>query len=518
MTITSLNFLIFLVITTIACYVCPKKIRWVSLLIFSLAFFLLTSVSVCYYFLIGTAAAYLGGRWIREKCVTEKAKRAVLVGSIAVELAMLFLLKYINIIPNTVNGFGELFRVDLYFTSIHLIAPIGISYYTLSIWGYLVDVYRGTIEPEKNYLKFMLFACYYPCLVSGPFIRFGEMKEELFSSRELDWDNVFMGFHRVVYGLLKKMFIADTLAQFVNTIFADPGTYSGPMIVLGVAMYAVQIYCDFSGCMDIVLGASKLYGVKLPENFESPFYSRNLSEFWRRWHITLGLWGKDYIMYPLLKSEKFQKIGKRAKKRFGKKAGKKIPVILSIFVLWLFIGIWHGASYKYIFAAGILPWIYFSFSEVFSDTFKKWNEKFHLRTDTFSFHLFQSARTIALMLIIWLFALAPSFLRSGEIFRDLVSMPALQTIKSFVTEFVISDLTKREIWINLIKYGLLTLSFGGVALVDYLKYKGMNVGERFNKQALWFRYLVLFGMIFTVICFGVYGPGYHPADFIYGGF
>ncbi|MDD5924315.1 MAG: hypothetical protein PUC88_05970 [Clostridia bacterium] len=515
MTITSLYFFIFLIITTIVYYLCPKKYRWISLLVFSAAFFLLSSWEVSFYFVIGTIIAYVGARLIQEKCQTDKLKRIVLVISIACELFILFLLKYINIIPNTINGLGNLFSIDLHFATINLIAPIGISYYTLSLWGYMVDVYRTTTEAEKNYFKLALFACYYPSLISGPFVRYPEMKTEFFEVRSLDWDNIFMGFHRIVYGLLKKMFIADNLAVFVNVIFSDTEKYSGPFILVGVMIYAIQIYCDFSGCMDIIIGASTLYGVKLPENFDSPFFSKNLSEFWRRWHITLGLWGKDYIMYPLLKSAQFQKLGKKTKKMFGKNIGKKIPVILSILVLWAFIGVWHGASYKYIFAAGILPWIYFSFSELFSDLFRKANSKLNFRTDTFSFHLFQSARTILLMLIIWLFALSPSLMQSGEIFGNLFTIPSLQTIKDFIIENILGDLGIRQL---VAKYGLLVISMLSVTLVDYLKYKEINVGDRFNKQAFWFRYVILFAMIITTICFGVYGPGYNPADFIYGGF
>ena len=515
MSITSLYFFIFLIVTTLFYYICPKKYRWISLLTFSATFFLLISWAVLYYFIAGISVAYIGARLIQEKVSSNKSKQVVLVSCIAIEIALLFVLKYINIIPHTLNGFGELFNINLHFATINLIAPIGISYYTLSLWGYLVDVYRGTVEAEKNYFRLVLFACYYPCLVSGPFVRYPEMENELFEAHGLDWDNIFTGFHRIVYGLLKKVFVADTLASFVNVIFSDTARYSGPMIFFGVLLYAIQIYCDFSGCMDIVIGASKLYGVKLPENFESPFFSRNLSEFWRRWHITLGLWGRDYIMYPLLKSEKFQAIGKKAKKRFGKKLGKKIPLILSIFILWLFIGIWHGASYKYIFAAGILPWIYFSFSELFSDGFKALNEKLHFKTDSFLFHLFQSARTLFFMLIIWLFALAPSLMQSGSVLKNLVSMPSTQVVKSFLHDEIIGDLGRREI---VLKYGLLVLSVLGVLIVDYLKYKEINVAERFNKRSVLFRYAVLFTMIVTIVCFGVYGPGYNPADFIYGGF
>lgn len=515
MKITSLNFFVFLALTTLIFYLCPKKFRWVSLLAFSVVFFLLSSWSVFFYFLVGTLAAYVGARLIQEKCKTERQKRVILVTSISLNVFLLFLLKYINMIPNTINTFGNLFDLNLHFATINLIAPLGISYYTLSLWGYMVDVYRTTAQAEKNYLKLSLFACYYPCLVSGPVVRYPDMQKELFEPRGIDWDNIFMGFHRIVYGLLKKVFIADNLAALVNTIFPEPEVYSGLFILAGVMIYAVQIYCDFSGCMDIIIGASKLYGVKLPENFNSPFFSKNLSEFWRRWHITLGLWGKDYIMYPLLKSDAFQRLAAKSRKIFGKKTGKKIPVILSILVLWAFIGIWHGGSAKYIFAAGILPWIYFSLSELLSDFFKKVNTRFNSKASTFAFRLFQSARTIFLMLVIWLFALSSSLSQSIDVFRSLFTAPDVHAVSFFMEEVVLGNL---DLQATYIKYELLELSILGVTLVDYLKYKGMDVADRFNKQPVWFRYGVLFAMIITTIYFGVYGPGYNPVDFIYGGF
>ncbi|MBO4815848.1 MAG: MBOAT family protein [Clostridia bacterium] len=508
MKITSLNFFAFLGITALVYYIFPKRFRWISLLISSLFFFLLASYKVAFYFVIGVLISYIGALLIDKKCKTEKSKKIILISTIFCEMAGLFVLKYINIIPNTINGFGKLFNIDLNFANINLIAPIGISYYTLSIIAYVVDVYRTTIPAEKNIFKYTLYSCYYPCLISGPFIRYSEMKKEFFENECLDWNNIFKGFHRIVYGLLKKMVIADNVAILVKMIFEDISIFSGGYIILGLMLYALQIYCDFSGCMDIVIGASKLYGVKIPENFESPFFSKNLSEFWRRWHITLGLWGKDYIMYPLLKSEKFQKLGKATKKRFGKDIGKKIPVIISIFVLWLFIGIWHGASYKYIFAAGMLPWIYFSTSELLDKFIKKLTEKLHINTEKFSFHLFQSLRTLILMCIIWLFAISPTLLKSRNIIKNLFVVSNINLI-----EFL-----NKNIFNDVYKFMAIFFSIIGLTIVDYLKYKEKDVGEKFNSQGIIFRYLLLFGMISIILIFGVYGPGYNPADFIYGGF
>lgn len=514
MTITSLNFFIFLGITTLVYYLFPKKYRWISLLIFSLTFFSLASIEVAGYFLVGVVTIYVSARLISEKLTSPKTKKAAIVTALACNIAMLFLLKYINIIPNTINGFGNLFDIETHLGTINLIAPIGISYYTLSMISYLVDVYWTTIPAEKNFFKFMLFSCYYPCLISGPFIRYTQMKTEFFENGDLDWDNIFKGFHRIVYGLLKKMVIADNLAIIVNAIFADTDTYSGPFVVVGVVMYALQIYCDFSGCMDIVIGASRLYGVKLPENFQSPFFSRTLSEFWRRWHITLGSWGKDYIMYPLLKSEAFQKLNKKSKKKFGKKLGKKIPVFLSILILWVIIGIWHGASYKYIFAAGILPWIYLTSSELLETQFEQLRNKLKINAESKVFHVFQSLRTLFMMCIVWLFALAPSFTQSFALIGDIFKFDA-SVVKPFVSEVIFGDHTLSAV---LVQWAAIAVAMIGVAVVDYLKYKEVNVADKFNKMNFVLRFVLLFAMIGITLMFGVYGPGFVPADFIYGGF
>lgn len=503
MSITSLKFFAFLIASIILYYIFPKKHRWSMLLVTSVAFFLLSGAHyLILYMLFGVIVTYIGTRLIDEKLKTEKAKKIVLfitIASIVIELATL---KYINFIPTTVNGFTQLFNIGFNLNTINLLAPLGISYYTLSLIGYTLDVYWTTSKAQKNFFKHMLFTCYYPILISGPFVRYEHMKKELFEPKKFDINNIIYGAQRIVYGLLKKMVIADQLAIVVNAIFSNYYEYSGVYIIFGVILYAIQIYADFSGCIDIVIGASRTYGVVLPENFESPFFSRNLSEFWRRWHISLGLWGKDYIMYPLLKSEKFQKLGNFCKKKLGKKIGKKIPTILSILILWIIIGIWHGASYKYIFAAGIIPWIYLTISELLSDVLKKGKEKIHIRTDNFSYRLFESLRTFALMCFVWLFALAPTFTSGFKVVRQIFNFASL------------------NLRLNLpqIPYAIIFFACIIVIVVDYLKYKNINVLEWFNKQGLIFRYIVIYSMLYLILIYGAYGEGYNPVDFIYGGF
>ncbi len=503
MGITTLNFFIFLLASIILYYLFPKKHRWMVLLAASLVFFLLSGAHyLILYMLFGIIVTYIGTRLIDEKLKSEKTKKITLFITIASIVIELVALRWINIIPTTVNSLSNLFNINFSLSTINLLAPLGISYYTLSLIGYTLDVYWTTSKAQKNIFKHALFTCYYPVMISGPIVRYEHMKKELFEPRKFSFNNVLFGVERIIYGLLKKMVIADQLAIVVNTIFGDYHQYSGLYIIFGAILYAVQLYMDFSGCIDIVIGASKTYGVVLPENFESPFFSRNLSEFWRRWHISLGLWGKDYIMYPLLKSEKFQKLGALCKEKFGKKIGKKIPTILSILILWLVIGIWHGASYKYIFAAGIIPWIYLTASELLTDTFKKVREKLHIKTDTMSYRIYESFRTFALMCVIWIFALAPSFLMGFDVLASIFGETNL-------------DL---RLQLPQIPYNAITLSTLLVFFVDYLKYKNVNVLEKFNQRNLVLKYIVIYTILYVILVYGAYGPGYNPVDFIYGGF
>ncbi len=502
MRITSIYFLIFLVFSVTIYYLFPKKYRFYWLLGSSLCFFFLSnSLFLFFYMLFGVVLSYIGAN-LMEKIKKEKSRKIILFIVLFCLFAELSILKYINIFPMTMNAIGGLFNLNLSFQTLNLLAPLGISYYTLSLTSYVVDVYRTTSKAEKNFFKHLLFVCYYPLLISGPVVRYNDMKEELFTPKKFSFQDIVFGSERILFGLMKKLVIADQIARLVQTIFSEYNQYTGFYLLLAVFLYAIQIYTDFSGCMDIVIGASRMYGVKLKENFDSPFFSRTLSEFWRRWHISLGTWGKDYIMYPLLKSSFFQKLNKKCRKIFGKKVGKKIPTILAILILWLFIGLWHGASYKYIFAAGVLPWIYLTVGEFVNPVIKNGVAKLNIKTDCFSYHLFQSLRTYFFMCIIWLVACAPSLKESITILKNI---------------FIPMNLSYREFLPQLSVLAIL-FALGIVMVVDYLNYKDIDVYEWFAKQNLLFRFVMVCFILSLILIYGAYGPGYNATDFIYGGF
>ena len=504
MIITSLNFLLFLAVSVLVFYLLPRRARWFALLAYSILFFCLAgNPGYVLYLILGVLSAYLGTCLLAKKqSARPRTRRTILFFTILPIFALLFIFKYLNIFPLTLNLFSRFFGAGVEFGTFEVLAVLGISYYSLSLIGYILDVYWGAYAPEKNPLKVLLFACFYPTLISGPITRFPHMKKQLFSPHRLDYANIYMGFERILFGFMKKLVIADQLGPIVKAIFDAPQTFTGFYIVLGVVLYALQIYMDFSGCMDIVNGAALTYGIKLPENFASPFFSKNLSEFWRRWHITLGTWAKDYIMYPLLKSAPLQKISQKSRARFGKRLGKLLPTILTILILWLLIGLWHGASFQYIFAAGIIPWLYLTSSQLFERPLQSLTKKLKINTQCFSFRLFQSVRTFLLMCLLWFFVCIPELS---------VAPTAIKKLTVLGEPEFISQLPPISVIITILMLGV-------VFAVDFLKYRGVDVLAAFQRQNLLFRWICLLGLAAIIIIFGAYGPGYNATDFIYGGF
>lgn len=235
---------------------------------------------------------------------------------------MLTVLKYTNLAIGTVNHF-----MKTNFSSVTWLSPLAISYYTLQIVAYLLDCYWKVEKRENNPLKLLLFTSFFPLMISGPINRHNNLAPQLFEKHEFEYNRVASGIRRVAWGIAKKIVVADRLSMVVAYMFNRPEIYSGIWILIAAVTFAVELYFDFSGCMDIVIGISKCYGIILEENFKAPFMSRTIQEIWQRWHITLGGWFKSYIMYPILKSSVFVQLGERCKNKFGK-SGKKFLHIL----------------------------------------------------------------------------------------------------------------------------------------------------------------------------------------------
>ena len=400
MTITSFQFLGFILITLIAFRLFPVKKQWWVLLAASVVFYLSFSI-VGIFVMIGTALlTYFAAIWVQKykdslsewmkenkktadketrktvKASYQKKQKLIVAGTVAVTIGILFMCKYYKVL---VIDFNNLFHTQ-FWTAENILLPLGISYYSLQLIGYLVDVNRDIIPAERNPLKVVLYGGFFLSIMQGPFNRYNELMPQICAEerKKLTYFDFKFAVLKIVGGYIKKLCIADQVGIIANEVFTNYSKYEGLGIVFGVVCFAIQLYTDFSGYMDIIIGIGQLFGINMPENFKQPFFSRNMSEFWKRWHITLGLWLQDYVFYPLLKSRAFKKIGKRITGKLGKEEGRRIPTYIGMLILWTLIGAWHGAGFNYVFGVGILQFLYIFLGEIFNPLSVKVKKLLHI--------------------------------------------------------------------------------------------------------------------------------------------
>ena len=282
------------------------------------------------------------------KAKNKKLRKIHMVLGIISIVAVLAVMKYLNFTIGNINTVLGWFNSSFKLSTVKWFLPLGISFYTFQAIGYIADVYWGKYEAEQNFFKFLLFMSFFPKIMQGPIIRYNEIKETLFGENDFNYEGFTNGLKRMLWGYFKKMVIADCLIVFTKYAFENPQLLSSIEAVLAIICYFIYDYCDFSGYMDIACGVSECLGVKLPENFNHPYFACGIDEYWRRWHMTLGAWFKDYIFYPLSVSKFSLNLGKKSKKIFKKNANK-VPAIFGLILVWFLTGLWHGASWNFVF-------------------------------------------------------------------------------------------------------------------------------------------------------------------------
>lgn len=417
-------------------------------------------------------------------------------------LMLVIVLVTLKYLYNLSAVFIELFKLSANVSWLKLTAPIGISYFTLSAIGYLMEVFWKNIEAEKNPFDIALFITYFPQIISGPVTRYPDMKKQFNMGHELQYNNISTGIFRMIWGYFQKLIISERFAVVVSIVYGNMQEYSGICIILATLCYAIQLYTDFSGCMDIIMGTSMLFGIQLPENFEAPFFCCSIKEFWQRWHITLGQWFKDYVMYPIQLTKPFVVLGKKAGKRFGRRAGRKLSFYVSMLVLWILIGIWHGGTGYYFIASAGIPCILLILSDLLNPYFKKIISKWKIRTDCFSYRLFQRFRTILLICLSWIFVC------SGGTYKGII------IYKQIITHFFLLSspiLTFELFGFELMDIVLMALGVFMLFVVDSMKNSGRNIIEVFQNQNILFRYIVIFSVCLLIMHYGKVGN----SSFIY---
>lgn len=524
MTFVSFYFLIFLAATAVVYFIVPASARWIVLLVASLLFYFKAGPWFLP-FMVGTALfTYAGARIIsgihekaaadlaaatereEKKAIRKKEKssaRRVMWMVVILVLAVLFYTKFARMAASMLSA-----GASSQSPALLVIVPLGISYYTFSTIGYLLDVYWKRYKAEKNFFRYLLYVCYFPHILQGPIARYDKLGVQFSQPHYFDYQRVCFGAQLMMWGFFKKLVIADRFAPFVTNVLADYQNVSGSLLFAAIFAYAIQLYTDFSGCVDMARGMSQIFGIEIEKNFAQPYFAVSVEDFWRRWHITLGAWFRDYLYMPVSVSGFVKKFSRNMRKKFGPRAGQNTTTICALIVVWLATGLWHGTGWNYIiwgmWQGGIII-----LSVLLGPVYPKMLKFLHFDPDSPEFHVFRILRTFLLCGIIpRTIVKAPSLGAAKVIFRKMLTNPGLGFMRSHIFTYGVS---KMEFLIGV----------GGVFLLfmtSVMKERGWNIREHIAGRNICFRWAVYLVILFAVILFGKYGPGYSAASFIYADF
>lgn len=517
MALVSFSFIVFFLIILAVYYLMPGRFQWVALLIASLVFYFLSALPYTFvYVLVSIVTVYFAARRI-EAASSKRQAKIIYVLALCVITGMLAVLKYSNFVLGNVCLLIRLFSPQMESIIIHFAASLGISFYTLQMAGYLTDVYWGITKSEKNVGKLALFNIYFPQMISGPINRFGKLAPGLYEKHSFSYEGVRSGIWRITIGFFKKLVVSGQLIGVVDAIYANPQEYGGIFVWLGTLLYVIQIYADFAGCMDIVLGVSECFGIRLAENFMIPFTSRSIQEFWQRWHITLGMWLRDYIMYPILRSGAWGKLTKQIKKHWGKKAAGQLSTFLAMLILWLAMGLWHGGGWNFI-AEGIWFWLVIVLGQLLKPQSDALLKKLRIDRESGFFYIFQCTRTTLIYAVGALFFKSAGLTEALYMLGSAMSPARLwQSMTQVLPVFISLDESMGTVKLG---WNILSVVYGFFMIILFGKMEKRNrpVREWLAEKPVVVRGVLLGLFVFSIIIFGAYGPGYSSSEFIYGGF
>ncbi len=523
MIFTSLKFLLFLTVAVAGYFLLPKKIRWVWLLAVSGYFYLCAGVKYSVYLLCSAASVYaygiyvdrvvrdreafLAGERSREekkaaKQAAERRKKRGAAAVILLNVGILAVLKYADF------GLATLSRLIpvLQPPRLGLVVPLGLSFYTFMAVGYCVDVCREVSEGERDPLKLLLFLSYFPHIMQGPIDRYEELAPQLFEGHPFDYDRLTRGLYRMLWGFFEKLVVADRLAILVDGILDNSSGCSGLFLAGAMVCYAIQIYADFAGYMDIALGASHIFGIDPAENFDAPYFSASVPEYWRRWHMTLGGWFRDYLFYPILRSGWCRALSKRLSAWIGKKGAGTACTCLALMAVWTATGLWHGASWHYI-AWGAYYGLLIVLSTVTAPYTQRAAQRLHIDRESRFWRQVSVGKTFLLVLVGYV------------LFRANNTAHAVEILSRIVTKFS-PRWGALSLGAFMDRKDLIAAALGCAVFVmaDILRDRKVKVGDFFASLPIYVRWGTLYAAVAVILLFGVYGPEYDAISFIYFNF
>ncbi len=517
MAFTSLSFVLLLLVTLTVYYLLPRRFQWLALLCASLAFYAAGGLSSMGYLAFTVCTTYAAGRYLGvlnarwRACTAEERKAApgaavkrrkkwTAGAAVTVNFLLLFFVKYWNHTASAVSGL-----TGLALPRLDLLLPLGLSFYMFQSVGYVIDCYRGKYPPERNPAKFALFVSFFPQMVQGPISRFDQLSPQLIQGRSFDADQMKYGIQLALAGYLKKLVLADRAAVVVNTVFSDHLSYGGAMTAAAVLFYCVQLYCDFSGGIDITRGVAQMFGIHLVENFQRPIFAISLPDYWRRWHITLGGWMRDYLFYPLSLSKPFARLGRFTRRRIGGKLGKIVPTSLATFIIYFVIGIWHGASFRYI-AFGLYNGVLITAGLLMAGPFTRLKERLGVREDGLPMRIFRMLRTMLLVFIGRYITRAPRLLTAAVMLWRTVSMPCL---------YQVSDGTILRLGLTAFDLAVVGVGCAVLLAAELLQERGVVLCQALEKRSPLVQWLFIFIPLLILTFLGIFRDGYIQSEFIY---
>ena len=520
MSITSLSFITFAAIIFVLYYAIPKKFQWVLLLISSIVFYLAGGVQSALYVLITATSLYFATVIMQKltdsqkefikanketltrdekkqyKAKIKKKRKHIMLIALLINIGLLCFFKYFHFLLEQINVLLHITGINEINDTFKFIVPLGISFYTFQSIGYLLDVYWENVKAEKNYFKVLLFVSFFPQMTQGPISEFEQLSNELFTEHKFTYKNYSWGFQRMIWGFFKKMVIANQLNKYVMLVFANYADYTGISVLIGAFLYSVQIYADFSGYMDIMCGFCETLGIRLTENFQRPYFSKSIAEYWRRWHMSLGTWFKKYLYFPIGMSTWNRNLAKLTRKHFSKHFASTFPATIALIIVWTATGLWHGANWAYI-TWGLVNGLFIILSMWMEPLYAKFRSKFNLRDDMWSWRAFQTIRTFILVTFIKVLPEVGTLSDGIGLWKQIFTNHQIPSSITTLMPFIDLSLTTHKINMLLAFLGIL------IMFLFSLLQRNKPIRSYMDKLPLFVRIVIVSIEIILIASFGV---------------
>ena len=493
MLFNSVDFLIFFPVATCVYFAVPHRFRYLWLLVCSYYFYMCWNAVYALLLFASTFITWASGMAIdayrrRDDAQSELQCRGMVAISFTLNLALLVIFKYTDFVIGNLNRIFGGIGISFALSEFGLLLPVGISFYIFQALSYTMDVYRGDVGVERNLLRYAVFVSFFPQLVAGPIERSSRLLEQFYARHSFSYERMVRGLMMMMWGYFQKMVIADRLAVLVSQVFDYYTYYSGVQILVGCVFFAFQIYCDFAGYSCIAIGAAQVMGFDLMQNFAQPYLASSVAGFWRRWHISLTSWFRDYLYIPL----------------GGNRRGT-LTKYRNILIVFLASGLWHGANWTYVIWGG-LNGIFQILGELLRPARERFQRLLRMDGDAASARIMSTLLTFLLIDFTWIFFRSDNLTAATGIIRQLFSRVNLP---------VLFDGGLYNLGLSRIDFSIALLSIFILLVVDVLHERNVRIRSWILRQNLWFRWTVYLLAIFSVLIFGFYGPNYDAAQFIY---